>query len=108
MKGLLACARAGVDSKLCAGTVNGDTYPSKRYAKHSVASSNTVKRNEFGTFSSQMLPDALGQGGLRVRWGKGRFGSKNDPPKKVPRMKVSIVGNLSGPQESIFSLSRGP
>ena len=23
---------------LCAGTVNGDTYPSKRYAKHSLAS----------------------------------------------------------------------
>ena len=34
-----ACGpHAGADSKLCAGTVNGDTYPSKRYANPSVAS----------------------------------------------------------------------
>ena len=108
MKGPLACDRAGVDSKLCAGTVNGDTYPSKRYAKHSVASSNAVKRNEFGTFSSQMLPDALGQGGLRVKWGKGRFGSKNDQKIKVLRMGWPIVENVPTPCGIIFNLSRGP
>ena len=100
--------RVCVDSKLCAGTVNGDTYPSKRYAKWSVASSNTVKRNEFGTFSSQMLPDALGQDGLRVKWGKGRFGSKNDKKIKVLRMGWPIVENVPTPCGIIFNLFRGP
>ncbi len=33
---------------------------------------------------------------------------KNDPPKKVLRMEFSIVENLSGPQESIFNIFRGP
>ena len=35
-------------------------------------------------------------------------GSKNSQKKKVLRREVSIVENLSGLQESIFSLSRGP
>ena len=39
---------------------------------------------------------------------KGRFGSKNDEKGKVLRMEFSIVENLSGLQESIFNLSRGP
>ena len=46
--------------------------------------------------------------GLRLKWAKGRFGSKNDEKVKVLRMEFSIVENLSGPQESIFSLSRRP
>ena len=52
--------------------------------------------------------DGLGQGGSRLKWAKGRFGSKNDEKVKVLRMEFSIVENLSGLQESIFNLSRGP
>ena len=52
--------------------------------------------------------DGLGQGGLRLKWAKGGFGSKNDEKVKVLKMEFSIVEHLSGLQESIFSLSRGP
>ena len=52
--------------------------------------------------------DGLGQGGLRLKWAKGRFGSKNDEKVKVLKMEFSIVENLSGPQESIFSLFGSP
>ena len=52
--------------------------------------------------------DGLGQGGLRLKWVKGRFWSKNDEKVKVLRMGLPIVENLSGLQESIFNLSRGP
>ena len=53
---------AGVrgDSKLCAGTVNGEAYdaayPFKRYAKHSLASSNAEQRFVLHIF----LPDVGG------------------------------------------------
>ena len=46
--------------------------------------------------------EGLGQGGPRLKWAKGRFGSKNDEKVKVLRMEFSIVENLSGLQESIF------
>ena len=49
-----------------------------------------------------------GQGGPRLKWAKGRFGSKNDEKVKVLKMEFSIVENLSGLQESTFNLSRGP
>ena len=52
--------------------------------------------------------DGLGQGGPRLKWAKGRFWSKIDEKVKVLRMEFSIVEKLSGPQESIFSLSRRP
>ena len=52
--------------------------------------------------------EGLGQGGPRLKWAKGRFGSKNNEKVKVLRMEFSIVENLSGLQESIFNLSRGP
>ena len=52
--------------------------------------------------------EGLGQGGPRVKWAKGRFGSKNEEKVKVIRMEFSIVENLGGLQESIFSLSKGP
>ena len=52
--------------------------------------------------------DDLGQGWLRLKWAKGQFGSKNYEKVKVLRLEFSIVENLSGLQESIFSLSRGP
>ena len=52
--------------------------------------------------------EGLGQGGPRVKWAKGRSGSKNDEKVKVLKMEFSIVENLSGLQESIFNLSRGP
>ena len=45
--------------------------------------------------------------GPRLKWAKGRFGSKNEEKVKVLRMEFSIVENLSGLQESIFNLSRG-
>ena len=54
------------------------------------------------------LQDGLGQGGPRLKWAKGRFGSKNDEKVKVLRMEFSIVENLSGLQESVLNLSRGP
>ena len=50
----------------------------------------------------------VGQGGLRLKLAKGRFWSKIDEKVKVLRMGLPIVENLSGPQESIFNLSRGP
>ena len=59
--------------------------------------------------------DGLGQGRLRLKWAKGRFGSKIDEKMKVLRMGLPIlrmglpiVESLSGLQESIFSLFRGP
>ena len=52
--------------------------------------------------------DGFGRGGLRLKWAKGRFGSKIDEKVKVLRMGLPIVENLSGPQESIFNLSRSP
>ena len=51
--------------------------------------------------------DGLGQGGLRLKWAKGRFWSKIDEKIKVLRMSLPIVESLSGLQESIFSLFRG-
>ena len=54
--------------------------------------------------------DGLGQGGPRLKWAKGRFGSKNDEKVKVLKMEFSIllvVENLSELQESIFNLSKG-
>ena len=52
--------------------------------------------------------DGLGQGAPRLKWAKGRFWSKIDEKVKVLRMGLPIVENLSGLQESIFSLSRNP
>ena len=52
--------------------------------------------------------DGLGQGWLRLKWAKGRFWSKIDEQMKVLRRGLPIVENLSGPQESIFNLSKGP
>ena len=53
-------------------------------------------------------PGGPGEGGPRLKWAKGRFGSENYEKVKVLRMEFSIVENLSGLQESIFNLSRGP
>ena len=47
-------ARGGAGQLLMLFIAFGDTYPSKMQAKHQVASSNTEKHDEFGTFSSQM------------------------------------------------------
>ena len=52
--------------------------------------------------------DGFGQGWLKLKWAKGRFGSKIDEKMQVLRMGLPIVENLSGLQESIFSLSRSP
>ena len=48
------------------------------------------------------LQDGLGQGGPRLKWAKGRSGSKNGEKVKVLGMEFSIVENLSGLQESMF------
>ena len=96
-------------------TVLGHTYPSIYYTKHSVASSNTViyDENEALSLHSSLWPppgpqDGLGRGRLRLKGAKGRFWSKNDEQITVLRTSLPIVENLSGPQESIFNLSRGP
>ena len=60
------------------------------------------------TFWAPAWPAPPGWPGLRLKWAKGRFGSKNDEKVKVLRMEFSIVENISGLQESIFNLSRGP
>ena len=46
--------------------------------------------------------------GARLKWAKGRFGSKNVEKVTVLRMEFSIVENLSGLQESISNLARSP
>ena len=52
--------------------------------------------------------NGLGQGWLRLKWAKGRFGAQIDEKMTVLRMGLPIVENLSGLQESILNLSRGP
>ena len=64
--------------------------------------------NFLGSSLASGPQDGLGQGGLRLKWAKGRFGPKIDEKIKVLRMESSTVDNLSGLQENIFSLSRGP
>ena len=62
----------------------------------------------FGSSLASGPQDGLGQGGLRLKWAKGRFGPKNNERITVLRMGLPIVESLSGLQESIFSLFRGP
>ena len=95
--------------------MNGDTYPSIYYTKHSVVSSNTViyNENEALSLQSSLWPppgpqDGLGRGRLRLKGAKGRFWSKIDDKMKVLRMSLPILENISGLQESIFSLSSSP
>ena len=52
--------------------------------------------------------DGLGQGWLRLKWAKGQFWLKIGEKMKVLKTGLALVENLSGPQESIFNLSRGP
>ena len=63
---------------------------------------------EWHRFFGSRLASGLGQGGLRLEWAKGRFGSKNHKKVKVLRIEFSIVEKLSRHQESIFSLFRSP
>ena len=46
--------------------------------------------------------------GAKAEVGQGSIWVQNDEKVKVLRMEFSIVENLSGLQESIFNLSRGP
>ena len=46
--------------------------------------------------------------GLRLKWAKGRLGSKNNEKVKVVRMEFSIVKDLRGPQESISAYLEAP
>ena len=96
-------------------TVLGDTYPQKHTVKLTNSRNFCILAERCSTFWAPAWPlawpgfqDGLGQGWLRLKWAKGRFGSKNDEKVKVLRMEFSIVENLSGLQESISNLSRGP
>ena len=84
------------------------------WQKRSVASSNTFIENENEALSlqSSLWPppgpqDGLGRGGLRLKWAKGRFGSKNEEKIIILRMALPTAKSLSGLQESLFSLFRG-
>ena len=46
-------------SKLCAGAVNGDTYPSKRYAKRSLAAQTSVFTMNLKRLAARCLPGRL-------------------------------------------------
>ena len=117
-KGLwLVCGSVlgGGRSFLSLFTVLGDTYPREHTIKLTCLENFCILAERCSTFWAPAWPlawpgpqDGLGQGGLRLKWAKGRFGSKNDEKVKVLRMEFSIVENLSGLQESIFNLSRGP
>ena len=67
-----------------------------------------LDQDGLGHLARPGAQDGLGQGRLRLKWAKGRFGSKNDEKVKVLRMGLPIVESLSGLQESIFSLFRSP
>ena len=115
MVGVCGSVHGRLHSLLLLFTAFGDTYPSIYYTKHSVASSTTVIYNEKEALSlqSSLWPppgpqDGLGRGRLRLKGAKGRFWSETDEKMQVLRMSLPIVESLSGLQESIFSLFRGP
>ena len=89
-------------------TILGDTCPQKHIVKFKLLGKFCVLAKRCSSFRAPAWPGPPGWPGLRLKWAKGRFGSKNNEQVKVLRMEFSIVENLSGPQESIFSLSRGP
>ena len=88
--------------------VLGDTYPQKHTVKFTFLGNFCILAERCSTFWAPAWPGPPGWPGLRLKWAKGRFGSKNDEKVKVLKMEFSIVENLSGLQESIFSLSRSP
>ena len=59
-------------------------------------------------YSARGPQDGLGQGWLRLKLGQGSILVKSAEQMQVLSMGLPIVENLSGPQESIFNLSRGP
>ena len=51
----------------------------------------------------------LGQDGLRLKWGQGStLVKENTEKRKVLRMEISSVEQISGPRENIFSRFRTP
>ena len=96
-------------------TILGDTYPQKHTVKLTCLGNFCILAERCLTFLAPAWSlawpgpqDGLGQGGPGLKWAKGRFWSKNDEKVKVLRMSLPLVENLSGLQESIFSLFRGP
>ena len=55
-------------------------------------------------FWAPAWPGPPGWPGLRLKWAKGRFGSRNVEKLKALGMELSIVEDLSGLQESNFRL----
>ena len=89
-------------------SVLGDTYLQKHIVNFTFLGNFSILAERCSTFWAPAWPGPPGWPGLGLKWAKGRFGSKNDEKVKVLRMGLPIVENLSGPQESIFNLSRGP
>ena len=88
--------------------VLGDTYPQKHIVKSTNSRNFCILAERCSTFWAPAWPGPPGWPGLRLKCAKGRFGYKNYEKVKVLRMCLPIVENLSGLQESIFSLSRSP
>ena len=88
--------------------VLGDTYLQKHIVKSTFLGNFCILGERYSTFWAPAWPGPPGWPGLRLKWAKDRFGSKKYEKVKALRMEFSIVENLSGLQESVFSLSRGP
>ena len=89
--------------------VLGDTYPQRHIIKFTCWGDFCILAERCSTFWAPAWPlawpgsqDGLGQGGLRLKWAKGRFLLKIDEKITVLRMSLPIVENLSGPQERVF------
>ena len=83
-------------------TILVDTYTQKHTMRLTNSRNFCIWRKRCSTFWA-----AAWSMGPRLKWAKGRSGSKIGEKVKVLRMEFSIVESLSGLQESIFSLSRG-
>ena len=126
--GVLAVLYAPLGGNLDSVALNGPVNNGKRWAhlqKHTIKftfseeiciwresgttllAQDSLGQGGLGHLAWPGTQDGLGQGRLRLKWAKGRFGSKIDEKMKVLRMSLPIVESLSGPQESIFNLSRG-
>ena len=67
-----------------------------------------LDQDGLGHLACPGTQDGLGQGRLRLKWAKVRFGSKTGEQIQTLGMEFSIVEKLSGLQESIFGVFRSP
>ena len=61
-----------------------------------------LEQDGLGDLAWPGTQDGLGQGRLRLKLPKGRFGSKNAEKVKVLRMEFSIVENRKGSPRRVF------